>query len=172
MKSLTLVALMSVVFLAGCQATPEKVEPVDEATRARLVELDAYWAEVSRAVNTGDFDAYVATIHPDGVLVSGSKQFSQPLAEALKRWKKEFDATKAGTMTASADFRFAQRYSDATTAHETGILLYRQNDKLAGRTIAEYVHFEALLLKRDGKWQIVMEYQKSKATVKEWEALK
>ncbi len=34
----------------------------------------------------------------------------------------------------------------------------------------DYIHFEALLLKRDG-WKIMMEYQKSTATVEEWNAL-
>ena len=90
---------------------------VDIATSAlaaddnvRLVELDAYWAEVSRAVREGDFEAYKATCHEEGVLVSGSKQMSQPLAKALARWKPEFADTKAGKIKANVEFRFAQRF--------------------------------------------------------------
>ena len=66
----------------------------------RLAELDKYWEEVSRSVGEGDFEAYAATCHPEGVLVSGVRGNSSPLADALKRWKKEFDATKAGEMKA------------------------------------------------------------------------
>ena len=64
--------------------------------QARLAELDAYWAEVSRAVNTGDFEAYSATCHHEGILVSGNKKTSQPLAEALARWKQDFVEHQGG----------------------------------------------------------------------------
>lgn len=98
--------------------------PLLSAEPDRLKELDAYWAEVSRAVNTGDFAAYAATCHPEGVLVAGTRKTSSPLADALKRWKKEFDDTREGRMKASVNFKFAQRIGDATTAHETGMFLY------------------------------------------------
>ena len=49
--------------------------------KTRLRELDAFWAEVSRSVREGDFEGYQATCHEEGVLVSGSKQISQPLSE-------------------------------------------------------------------------------------------
>ena len=62
----------------------------------RVKQLDAYWAEVSRAVAAGDFAGYAATCDTEGVLVSGVKKSCTPLAEALKRWKKDFDATKSG----------------------------------------------------------------------------
>jgi hypothetical protein len=57
---------------------------------------------------------------------------------------------------------------DETTAHETGIFLYSSTD---GGGKQEYIHFEVLLVKRDG-WKTLMEYQKSKATREEWESLK
>ena len=137
---------------------------------ARLKQLDGYWAEVSKAVGSGDFTAYEATCHPEGVLVSGSKKTSSPLADALKRWKKEFDATKSGEMKASVDFKFSQRLGDATTAHETGMFLYSATGA-DGKETREYIHFEALLVKHDSRWKIVMEYQKSKGTRAEFEAL-
>jgi ketosteroid isomerase-like protein len=145
--------------------------PGVEVKQARLAELDAYWAAVSRAVNTGDFDAYAATCHSEGVLVSGSKQTSQPLADALARWKQEFLDTRDGKMKASVEFRFSSRIGDATTAHETGVFLYstRKGD---GAPKAEHVHFEALLVKQADGWKILMEYQKSPATEAEWQALK
>lgn len=136
----------------------------------RLRQLDAYWADVSKAVGSGDFAAYKATCHPEGVLVSGSKKTSQPLADALKRWKREFDATKNGEMKASVQFKFSQRFGDATTAHEAGMFLYSATGA-DGKETREYIHFEALLVKREGRWQILMEYQKSKGTRAEFEAL-
>jgi ketosteroid isomerase-like protein len=137
---------------------------------ARLKQLDAYWAGVSGAVASGDFAAYAATCHPEGVLVSGSKKSCAPLADALKRWRKEFDDTKSGAMKARVEFRFSQRLGDATTAHETGMFLYTATDR-DGKETREYIHFEGLLVKHEGCWKIVMEYQKSQGTREEYEAL-
>lgn len=144
--------------------------PADDQQQ-RLSELDTYWAKVSRAVGGGDFEAYKATCHPTAVLVSGTKKTSYPLAQALKRWKAEFDDTKAGIRKSSVTFRFAHRFGDATTAHESGIFLY--SFQPAGGTLKkEYVHFEALLVNQAGEWKIMMEYQKSSATEIEWDELK
>lgn len=137
----------------------------------RVKQLDAYWAEVSRSVAAGDFAGYAATCDTEGVLVSGVKKTCTPLAEALKRWKKEFDATKSGEMKASVQFKFSQRLNDGTTAHETGIFLYTATGA-DGKETRAYVHFEALLLKREDGWKIVMEYQKSNATEAEFDALR
>lgn len=159
-------AILAIAFLFSfcLRADEAATEP------ARLKQLDAYWAEVSRAVGSGDFAAYEATCHPEGVLVSGSKKTSSPLADALKRWKKEFDATKSGEMKASVEFKFSQRLGDATTAHETGMFLYSAVGS-EGKETREYIHFEGLLVKRDGRWKILMEYQKSKGSRAEFEAL-
>ncbi|MBI1246699.1 hypothetical protein GC197_02500 [bacterium] len=138
---------------------------------ARLAELDKFWAEVSRAVKTGDFEAYKATCHEEGVLVSGVKKTSQPLSEALARWKSGFEETKSGKLQASVEFRFSERLGDSTTAHETGIFHYSTVDT-EGVSQDAFIHFEGLLVKRDGKWKTVMEYQKSEATLQEWQALK
>lgn len=171
--SLPLLALAAFT-LAPLQAEPAK-EPAPAATapdmKARLAELDAYWAVVSKAVNTGDFDAYAATCHPEGVLVSGSKQMSQPLAAALARWKQEFIDTRDGKMKASVEFRFSRRIGDTTTAHETGIFLYTAQSG-ENPPKAEHIHFEALLVKKADGWKILMENQKGPATEAEWQALK
>ena len=71
---------------------------------------------------------------------------------------------------AKVAFRFSQRLGDETTAHETGIFLYSFTDP-EGQWKQEHVHFHALLLKGKDGWKIMMEYQKSKATKVEWEAL-
>lgn len=141
----------------------------DEETR--LAELDAYWAEVSRSVKAGDFAGYRATCHPEGILVSGMSRKSYPLTQALTRWKQGFTDTKAGKMKASVEFRFSQRFGDPTTAHETGIFLYKSTNA-EGKESADYIHFEGLLTKTENGWKILMEYQKSKATKNAWDKLR
>lgn len=179
MKLLFSVPLLAVAAftLAPVQAEPAKEQAAPTASswieeqQARLAELDAYWAAVSRAVNSGDFEAYAASCHPEGVLVSGRKQTSQPLSHALARWKQGFLDTRDGKMKASVAFRFSRRIGDATTAHETGIFLYtaQSGDDPAK---AEHIHFEALLVKKADGWKILMENQKGPATEAEWQALK
>ena len=142
----------------------------EDAKGPPLGELNAFWAEVSRSVGEGDFEAYEASCHLEGVLVSGIKKSSSPLSVALARWKKEFTATKSGEMKASVVFRFSQRVGDETTALETGIFLYSSTGP-DGKPIQEYIHFEVLLVKKGGHWKTLMEYQKSKATPEEWNAL-
>lgn len=147
-----------------------KVKELDQES-SRLEELDAYWAEVSRTVAEGDFEGYVATCHPAGVLVSGKSESSYPLASALKKWKKEFDETKAGGMKASVDFRFRQRWGDDSTAHETGIFRYVSQVKGGEKTVA-YIELEALLVKKEGGWKVLMEFQKDEKTKVDWDKLK
>ncbi len=163
----TLSHFASIVFVALLVAFPVAVRADDAA---RLKELDAYWAEVSRTVREGDFDGYVATCHAEGVLVSGVKKLSQPLTQALARWKHEFADTRTGKIKANVEFRFSQRIGDDSTALETGIFLY-STVAPDGKEVKEYIHFEELLVKREG-WKVLMEYQKSKATPEEWNSLK
>ena len=88
----------------------------------------------------------------------------------MARWKPEFAATKSGKIKANVAFRFSQRLGDDATAHETGIFRYSTVDA-EGQSTDEYIHFEGLLVKRKGNWKVLMEYQKSKATLQEWKAL-
>ena len=115
---------------------------------------------MSRSVREGDFQGYKATCHEEGVLVSGTNNSSYPLSDALARWKKDFTATKEEKIKASVEFRFSQRIGDTTTAHETGIFLYSSGDP-GENSKDEYIHFQALLVKRKGSWKIMMEYQPS-----------
>ncbi len=137
---------------------------------AQESELDAYWAEGSRTVGEGDFDGYAATYHPDAVLVNALNGKSYPIATALSGWKQGFDDVVSGKMKAGVTFRFSQRLNDETTAHDTGIFRYwfaMGEDEPS----VSLVHFEGLLVKVDGEWKMVMEYQKSRASEVEWEAL-
>ena len=92
------------------------------------------------------------------------------MAKAFEIWKQEFDNTKAGKTKASVEFRFLQRLGDDSTAHESGMFLYTNVDA-KGNERKEYIHFEALLVKRDG-WKTFMEYQKARGTAAQWKLLR
>ncbi len=140
------------------------------SAQAQPGDLDEYWEAVTRTVTEGDYEGYAALYHEDAVLVSTFSNSSVAIAKALAGWKQGFMDTKEGKMTAGVTFRFSQRYSDETTAHDTGIFRYASTPA-GGEENAQYIHFEGLLVKKDGGWLMVMEYQKSPATVEEWEAL-
>lgn len=132
-------------------------------------ELDAYWKEASRTVAEGDFEGYAATYHPDAVLVSEAQGTSYPIATALAGWKSGFDDTKAGKMKAGVEFRFTKRLYNETTAHETGIFYYVSTPR-GGSPTGYRIHFQGLLVKKDGEWKLVMEHQQHEATMEEWNA--
>lgn len=133
-------------------------------------EIDTFWDEISRTVAEGDFEGYSELYHPDAVLVNGISGESYPIADALSGWKQGFVDTKAGKMNASVEFRFSERLHSETTAHDTGIFHY--TSQMEGQEPQPiYVHFQGLLVKKDGAWKLVMEYQESIATIKEWQKL-
>lgn len=144
--------------------------PLESPGTTAIMEIDAYWQEVERSVREGDFEAYSATIHPDAVIIAGAKQVSYPLKLALLRWEKDFENTKSGRLKGEVSFRFGQRYRDTTTAHEVGIFRYTSTPK-EGPATTDYIAFEALLVKKDGLWQMLMENQIRTATEEEWHAL-
>ncbi len=144
--------------------------PLASPVTAAANEIDAYWAEVERAMSEGDFAAYADTIHPQGVIISGNKQTSYPLTQALSRWKSDFEDTSSGRVRTDLKFRFSHRYHDLTTAHQSGIFRY-SSDRQDAKATTDYIAFEALLTKLDDKWQMLMEYQKRPATETEWNNL-
>lgn len=137
--------------------------------RAQVVdELDAYWAELARTVEEGDFEGYARLYHPDAVIVLDGNA-THPIAVALDGWKQGFDDTRDGRAEAGVAFRFTGRLHDATTAFESGIFRYTLSPE-EGDDVVALVHFEGLLVKKDGRWLMVMERQKGAATDAEWEA--
>ena len=133
-------------------------------------ELDAFWSEIARSVTVGDFEAYAASYHEDAIMVSGFSMSSNSISQSLDGWEQGFIDTLAGKNKVSLEFRFTQRFNDATTAHETGIFYYSSTDENGERSDS-HVHFEALLVRKNG-WKMMMEYQVSSATTGEWEAAK
>lgn len=138
---------------------------------ARIKELDAFWAKLSTAVNTGDFDTFQTTAHPAAVLISGRRGHSEPLANALNRWRNDFANTREQLVAAEATFRWSKRFGDSTTAYETGILRFVSQPK-GEEPRVELIHFDAALVKEDDTWRILTEYQRGLATQAEWDALK
>lgn len=150
------------------------IQNADEGEAARLAELDQFWAEVARTVREGDFENYAATYHEDAVVIFGygKKPRTMPVSKALKGWKQGFIDTRDGKRQDQVEFRFSQRLGDATTAHESGMFIFTAIDG-EGKVLAKHiVHFEELLVKRDGQWLGVMEFQKAEGTEADWEALK
>ena len=131
-------------------------------------ELDAYWAELSRTVVEGDFEGYARLYHPDAVIVLDGSA-THPIAVALAGWKQGFDDTRDGRAEAGVAFRFTSRLHDGTTAFESGMFRYTLSPA-EGDDVVALVHFEGLLVKKDGRWSMVMERQKGPATDAEWEA--
>lgn len=152
MRLLSLLPLLAVLFVS---------------VSAQTETVDALWDEAIRTVVEGDFEGYAALYHEDAVLVNALSGESYPIATALDGWRQGFDDTASGEMVADLEFRFTHRLLGETTAHETGIFAYTGHpaDEEAGPV---YIHFESLLVKIDGRWLWVMEYQKSIATEEEW----
>ena len=133
-------------------------------------EIDAYWEAVSKSVGEGDFEAYAALYHEDAILVSGRSGESFPISKALAGWKQGFDDTKSGKIKAGVDFRISKRMMSNTTSHETGIFRYWSQQE--GEEPEVFLaNFEGLLVKKNGKWVMMMEYQISQATEEDWKAL-
>ena len=139
----------------------------------RLAELDRYWAKVSQTVKEGDFEGYSVLYHKDAVVIfaTGKNKISNSIEVALANWKQGFIDNKAGKKRDNVEFRFSQRIGSETTAHDTGIFYFTSFES-GKEEIKELVHFEMLLVRGKDGWYSLMEYQKSKASQEEWEALK
>ncbi|MEQ8476498.1 hypothetical protein [Fulvivirga sp.] len=138
------------------------------------IALDKLWDKISQTVNTGDFEGYSALFHEDAVLVSSTNPENSRailISEALINWKQNFIDVKSGKMKAGAEFRFSERIISTSAANEIGIFKFSSTDANGDTQIA-YVHFEALSIKKNGQWLMIMEKQKALASEKEWETLK
>lgn len=136
----------------------------------RISELNAYWNVVKEKVEAGDVAGYGSTFHEDGVLVSETSESCYALKKALIRWQDGLEKTAKGLTKVQLDFRFSERLGDNESAFEKGIFKHDLLDE-NGQNIVRYIHFDALLVKKDGTWQIMLEYQKLPATKEEWLAL-
>lgn len=177
-KVLLLSVIALIVIIESTNANIQKSSRIiiieNQEDSLRIVELDRFWNEVSRTVREGDFEGYKATYHEDAVVIftTSENKRSVSIRNALAKWKQDFTNVKTGKRTNNVVFRFSQRINDESTAHETGVFYYTSIDQNGQYVANSYISFEALLVKREGKWYMIMEYQKAKTTEAEWEALK
>ncbi len=167
---IVVLTLLCVYLFLNRKETESTSTNVVSPSDVQHVELDAYWAESSRTVLEGDFEAYANSYHEDAVLVNGIRGTSYAISEALDGWKQGFDDTRDGKMTASVDFRFSERLISENTAHETGIFRYASQMEGEEESVA-LIHFQSLTVKKEGRWMMMMEYQLATATEAEWAAL-
>lgn len=156
--------LLSLFASALCFASYAVADP--QGTEA---ELDAFWDAISKSAREGDFEAMKSAYHADAVIVNGIRESSSPIAEAFARWEQGLNDTRDGQMEANVEFRITRRLFDETTAHDTGIFHYTAKPS-GGEWSHDYILFEALMVKRNGEWLMVMEYQKAKVSEEDWEA--
>ena len=134
------------------------------------LEIDTAWEKLKKTISKGDFNSFKSVYHQDAIFVNGILKKSYPIKNAFDGWKQGFDDTKSGIISAHLDVRFSQRLYDNFSAHETGIFHYYTINK-EGKQSDSYVHFESLWVKKNNKWLMIMEYQKSSTDKDEWNEL-
>ena len=132
-------------------------------------ELDALWARVIESVRTGDPELYLSTYHPDAIFVSARRGITRKVTDDVQANAEAWADTREGRTRRGLEFRFTERLHDQDSAHEVGIFRYSSTEE-DGSTRVVLIHFEAALVKKDGSWLQLLEYQKSDATQPEWEA--
>ena len=101
---------------------------------------------------------------------NGITKSSYPIKKAFEGWKQGFADSESGKIKANLDVKFSERLYDKSSAHETGIFHYYTINK-EGIQSDSYVHFESLWVKKNNKWLMIMEYQKSRTDKDEWDEL-
>ena len=155
------VALLSILVVsAGASQTPA-------ASSTRDIDREI-WSLFTATVATDDIVGMGRLYHPDAVLVT--PKATTPIKETLDRWGKDMVAAKARGDRATVEFRFSLRQDNSTTAFEAGLFKYTVIAK-SGVSTPQFVPFEALLGKTDGKWRVLMERQLAAVTQVEWDKL-
>ena len=143
--------------------------PVAVARAASSDEIDAaIWNVISATVAAGDLAGMAATYHADAVLVSSKGTVA--IARQLVEWGEGMERARLEGRSASVSFRFSSRQDDETTAFERGVFRYAETDA-DGVEEPVFIPFEALLVKKDGRWLIVMERQHEATDESAWSAL-
>lgn len=163
-----LVLIGSVIALSHAPARSAQ-QAATPATSSSTRDIDRdVWKVVVETVEKDDIVRMGSTYGPNAVLVSPTN--TQPIAAALDRWGRDMVTNKAKGTHATVGFRFSRRQDGPTTAFETGIFNYTTIDR-AGVSKPGYYPFEELLVKIDGRWQIVMERQFAEVTEADWAKL-
>lgn len=153
------VAVCSILaFSAGASQTTSSTRDIDRGV----------WSAISATVVADDIVGMGRLYSPDAVLVT--PKGTTPIKEALDKWGRDMVAAKARGDRATVEFRFSRRQDDTTTAFEAGIFKYTVITT-SGASTPNFYPFEALLVKTNGQWRLVMERQFDAVTQAEWDKL-
>ncbi len=160
----------SILRLAAATTLVAGAAPLSaQAAAASSGAIDAQvWSVVSTTVVEHDIAGMAATYHPDAVLVTS--QGTMPIARALAGWGQAMETMKRNASRASVAFRFSRRQDGAETAFESGVFNYAVTDS-AGATTRYIIPFEALLVRKNDRWLIVMERQFPATDEAAWNAV-
>ena len=145
MKLLTVVCLLGYISSGSAFADGGTTPEIDRNV----------WQAVSRTVDEADIDGMAAIYHPDAVLVGSNG--TALLSEQLAKWGQDMEDARRDGMSASVSFRFTHRQDGEKTAFETGMFKYTVIAPSGEESF--YIPFEAVLVKKAGKWLIVVERQ-------------
>jgi ketosteroid isomerase-like protein len=155
----TVLCSVLTISVAASQTTP--------ASPSREIDREI-WSAFTATVAGDDITGMGRLYFPDAVLVT--PKGTTPIKETLERWGKDMVAAKARGDRATVEFRFSLRQDNTTTAFEAGIFKYTVIAK-SGASTPQFVPFEALLAKTDGKWRVLMERQLAAVTQADWDKL-
>lgn len=141
---------------------------VGQANDQMSAEINAnVWNLISRTVVENDISGMANAYHPDAVLVTQKGTF--PISSTLERWGKGMEEIITAGSSADVSFRFTRRIDNAETAFESGMFRYVLTDSDGEEQVSIFA-FEALLIKKEGQWKILMERQIKEVGEKEWSA--
>ena len=134
-----------------------------------IEELDRSWILMKRSIKNGDFHKFKTMYHRDAIMVNGIKNSTYSIRNAFDGWEQGFKDTQAGAIDADLELKFSRRIFDNYTAHETGIFHYYTINE-SGDSTDSFIHFEALWIKKQNKWFMLMENQISRTSKSEWDS--
>ena len=134
-----------------------------------ISQLDRSWEAMKNSINNGDFRKFKTMYHRDAIMVNGIKDSTYSIRNAFDTWEQGFKDTKAGIIDADLELKFSRRVYNNDTAHETGIFHY-YTIKESGERTDSFIHFEALWIKKQNKWLMLMENQISRTSKSEWDS--
>lgn len=143
--------------------------PATAQTESIVAELDVFWTGVVKSVVEWSLPAQKATYHPDAVGVYGTADSYTTGSVWSGFAKREVDtsAVEAPNRRRILEFRFSLRVHDASTAHEVGLYHF-----WAEGGEHYYGPVDSYLVKKDGRWLILVEIQvKPPVTKADWDAL-
>lgn len=152
-RSLLGIAIGSAFFIASWAAWAE------EGDQNIAAQIDQeIWIPLVESVRTADFEMHAATYHPSAVVVFTNKDSTISGRQFLANIKPDFEKRQGGPEDTILKFRFNRRIDNEDTAFETGIFAFSTLDE-NGDWQTAYRTLEALLIRENGKWLMLMEHQ-------------